>query len=181
MTVRSKPALVASLIIAAVLAYLVGDRIVFMSRAVRTVGAVTEVSASDERCGRKGRRRCTKFTATVQFAAGDDAHAIGVGAGSARGYGQPVTYAKYRVGSRVGIVFDPRNPARAYRDTLWDVWAGPMLCLLILATPLVVTFTERRPKGDDQHQGNGDDERDGNEVTTLFGGSGRRGQADAST
>ena len=161
MTIHNKPAFVISMIAAAVMLYFVGDRVWFLRHAERTTGSVIALQASNERCGsRRSRYDCTRFHANVAFFVRDDEHRLFVDAGSARGHNRPLTGAKYRVASTVNVVFSAANPAHAYRDTWWDVWARPAIAFLAHLVMLVVSFIEprRSPNRDDG-------------VTTLFGGS----------
>jgi hypothetical protein len=112
--------------------WLVGDRVVFLAAAERTVGEVTQLESRNGRCGgRRTRRSCTKFYADVSYRTGGATWVLEVTAGRSNGYGRPLAEADYRVGDRVTIAYNPRRPRQAYRDTLWDIWGAPLMAFFV--------------------------------------------------
>lgn len=109
-------------------------RVLFLAQAERTVGTVKDVYGENARCGRGRRRRrsdCTKFYAWIHFQAVGTESRLRVKAGSTRGHDQPVTFAEYRVGDSVPVLFDPSNPWKAIRDRFWDKWGATGAVLVI--------------------------------------------------
>ena len=115
-------------ILAIVLAGYILERLWFLQRAQRTTGWVIDVSSYDSTCGsRRHRYSCTKYTAKIQFNAGSLGLTVfSVSAGSTRGYGMPVTRASMQPRQTVPVVYDPKNPSKAYQNTFWGVWGGPV-------------------------------------------------------
>jgi len=135
-----------SMALALVVLWFVADRTLFLIRAVHTSGNVINLSAANGscRCGRRCHYDCTKFQAQVGFQARESPAALWVSAGSARGYDCPVTQARYVIGDSVAIVYNPRNPAEAYRDTVADVWGAPIAAFFFQIITLIGSFTRGR-------------------------------------
>ncbi len=129
-----------------VVAWFVMDRIIFLRTAEKTVGKVTHISFVDNRCGgRKRRHRCTRFTAHVQYVPlAGRLYNMNVSAGDVRGHGQPISRASLQVGSRVVVVYDPKNPAKAYEDSLFGVWGAPLMAFFAQIASLITSLTEPR-------------------------------------
>jgi hypothetical protein len=125
------------------------ERTLFLLRAKKTTGTVVGVTASNDRCGsgRSRRYECTRFGATVEFTTTTGATAIyRLPAGSSTGHGQPVTLATLHEGGAVRIVYDPKHPQRAYRDTARDVWGTPVATAFGGVLAMVTSFFERRSR-----------------------------------
>jgi|GEM_PF-2052952 len=137
----------ASAILLLVLAGWVTERMVFLSAAERTIGVVEKIEGINGRCKiRRGRRQlrkfpCTKFLAGVSFttAAGSQ-HLLTLKAGEALGKRQPISRASRRLGERVGVIYDPQNPKKVFRDSVDGVWLGPIFVFLILTLTLALSF-----------------------------------------
>jgi hypothetical protein len=140
------------LVVAAVLllasAGLFVERALFALRAQKTAGNVIAVDAANDRCGsrRRSRHPCTKFTATVQFSTTKgEVRTHAVSAGSRRGYDQPPSSATLHEGDPVRVLYDPRSPSRAYRDSTGELWGAPLACGAGAALSAVSSFfTPRR-------------------------------------
>lgn len=108
-----------------------GQRLSFLSRALKTTGSVTKLEARNSRCGggkRRSKYPCTKFTAMVEYQAeAGGAYTLRVSAGSTRGHDQDVSYANKQVGRSVAVIYDPKNPEKAYEDSLFDIWGTPFI------------------------------------------------------
>lgn len=130
---------------------LAAEKGIFLAGAERTMSEVTSVTAYNSRCrSRRTRYDCTEYLAVLHYAVNDKPHALTVDAGTERGHDRPVTLAKHQVGQRVEVVFDPRRPEAAYRDTFSDVFAAAILFFLLHLTLLVSSFNE--PTGGSQGQ-----------------------------
>jgi Protein of unknown function (DUF3592) len=127
--VKNQFLFVISLVLLAAFCWSVISQLLFLSRAERDVGVVREVRAHDDRCGGKRRRDCTKFHATVEFQSAGSRQSSYLSAGEARGHGQPLSKARYRIGDPVPIVFDPSRPEQIYRDKFLDIWGSPLAWL----------------------------------------------------
>ena len=42
----------------------------------------------------------------------------------------------YEDGQRVRLLYDPKDPTHAFRDSLWDLWLAPLVTLPFAALPL---------------------------------------------
>lgn len=100
----------------------------FMMTAKKTTGTVTRVEATNSTCGSKrNRHSCTEFRSVVAFQTFTGIQAsTTVSSGSVRGHGAPESRASHPMGSTVPIIYSPGNPERAYRDSFFDVWFGPL-------------------------------------------------------
>jgi Protein of unknown function (DUF3592) len=134
-----------SMALALVVLGFVADRTLFLMRAVDTTGNVVNLSASNGSCscGRRCHYACTKFQAQVSFQATEAPAALWVSAGSAHGYDSPVAQARYGLGDSVPVLYNPRNPAEAYRNTFTDVWGTPLVALFFQIVTLISSFTKR--------------------------------------
>jgi hypothetical protein len=135
-----------SMVLVLVVLGFVADRTLFLIRAVHTSGNVMNLSAANGSCscGRRCRYDCTKFQAQVSFQAREVPAALWVSAGSANGYNCPVAYARYAIGDSVAVVYNPRDPAEAYRDTVADVWGAPIAAFFFQIVTLIGSFTRGR-------------------------------------
>ena len=85
----------------ALTAYLAAAKTVWVTRAERTIGEVTSVTARNAKCSsRYTRYSCTEDSAVVSYMVNDAPQLLRVGAGNARGYNRPTTLATHRVGER---------------------------------------------------------------------------------
>lgn len=99
----------------------------FLMTADRTTGTVTRVDGRNTSCGSKrNRHSCTRFDSVVRYDVNGQPYFLTVDSGSARGYDQPESRASHPQGSGVRIVYSKSNPSRAYRDSFFDVWFGPL-------------------------------------------------------
>lgn len=126
------------------------DRALFLVTAERTSGSVERITSSNGRCGsKKNKYDCTRFQAIVGFTTKDGrAGEITVSAGSSRGYDQPSSAADLSVRQAVPVVYSPRNPAKAYQNSLWGVWGAPLMAFIGQLATLFGSFSEgRRRRG----------------------------------
>jgi hypothetical protein len=135
-----------SMLLALVVLGFVADRILFLMHAERTTGNVVDLTAANGscRCGRRCHYDCTKVQAQVSFQAREAPAALWVSAGTAHGYNCPVAQARYVIGDSVAVVYNSRNPAEAYRDTVADVWGAPLAAFFFQILTLVGSFTRGR-------------------------------------
>ena len=125
------------------------ERLWFLSHAEKVQGTVVEITAQDGRCGGGGKRRrsytCTRYTAHIQFATRNGGSGgLSVGAGRSRGKGQPTSWASYRVSQTLPVVYDPRNEAKAYLDSIMGVWGTPIFILIAQFSTLIASVSESR-------------------------------------
>ena len=102
------------------------QRVMFVASAVPVTGTVVEVAARDERCGRRSRRPCTKFTAIVEYSFAGQTRRMRDGAGSSSGYGQPISESNVRVGQAFAVKVNPRT-REALPDSFRGVWGLPLV------------------------------------------------------
>jgi hypothetical protein len=134
-----------SMVLVLVVLGFVADRALFLWHAVETTGNVVDLSASNGSCscGRHCHYSCTKFRAQVGFQAQDTAAALWVSAGTAHGYDCPLSQARYLIGAPVPVIYNPRRPSEAYRNTFMDVWGTPLMALFFQIVTLISSFTKR--------------------------------------
>jgi hypothetical protein len=108
------------------LAYFLIDRIDFALSSRTVAATVAEISARNSGCT-KSRYDCTVFDASLRYRVGESRYQISVSAGTAREHNQPTSAARFYVNELVSIVYDARDPARAYLNTFWAVWSAPFL------------------------------------------------------
>jgi len=127
------------------LAYFVYDRVQFVLTAQSVTAVVDRVTSENDRCGRRrSRHNCTKYRATLSYEVQARRHHISVSAGTQRGHNQPISRANYRSGDRVSVKYDPARPARAYRNTFWDIWGAPIFTFFAQIAVFVASFAEQR-------------------------------------
>lgn len=126
--------------------YFVVDRLVFLATAERVMGTVTELTSRNDTCGsERNRYRCTKFRAEVAFEAKTGgSFTIDISAGQERGHDEPLSRALYEEGSQVEVVYSPRNPSKAYQNTLFGVWGAPIIAFGVQISTLLGSFSEGR-------------------------------------
>lgn len=134
-----------SMALALVVLGFVADRALFLWHAVETTGNVVELSASNGSCscGRHCSYSCTKFRAQLSFQTAATSAALWVSAGTAHGYDCPVSQARYDIGASVPVIYNPRNPGEAYRNSFADVWGAPLITLFFQIATLISSFTNR--------------------------------------
>ena len=113
------------------LLYFLIDRIDFVWSSKTVMSTVENVRGENDTCGGKRKYRCTRYYAMLQYDVDDATYRIEVGAGRERGYDQPLELANHRVGQAVQVAYDPSKPARAYRDTFWDIWGAPLITFFL--------------------------------------------------
>ena len=101
------------------------QRVMFVASAVPVSGTVVDIAARDDRCGRRPRRGCTKFTAIVEYQFGGETRRMRDGAGSSRGRGQPISEADVRVGDAFALKVNPKT-REALPDSFGGVWGLPL-------------------------------------------------------
>jgi hypothetical protein len=127
------------------LAYFVFDRIHFVVTARPVSAEVSRVTSQNDRCGsRRSKYNCTKYYATLRYEVQGRWHQISVSAGRQRGHNQPLSGARYRSGDREAVKYDPRQPWRAYRNTLWDIWGAPLMTFFMQIAMFVASFSDKR-------------------------------------
>jgi hypothetical protein len=144
--VKSPVLFACSLVLAVVFLGFVADRVLFLIGAVHTTANVVNLSAENARCscGKRCHYDCTKFQAQVSFETAQAPAAVWVSAGSAHGYDCPVAQARYGIGDPVPVLYNPRRPSEAYRNTVGDIWGAPLVALLFQVVTLIGSFSERR-------------------------------------
>lgn len=121
------------------------DRWSFLRSAERVTGVVADVRAFDERRGgwsskSRVRRPYTRFEARIGFVDRDGRnHELTASAGERSQHGMPVSFAKWRVGDAVPVVYSVANPRRAYCAANSDLWKVPIAILLLAACTFVVS------------------------------------------
>ncbi len=122
------------------------DRVIFLMGAQKTRGTVERLTAENGRCGsKKNKYSCTRFSADVAFTTSDGrSSSISISAGSTRGHNQPTSSANVSVGQGVPVVYSPRNPSKAYQDSLWGVWGAPLMMFIGQLATLFGSFSEGR-------------------------------------
>jgi hypothetical protein len=119
------------------------ERTVFLLRAERTIGDVTHVTAHNSRCSsRYSRYDCTLYSALVRYVVDDVPYFLQLFAGEERDRNRPTTLARYQVGQQVSLIFDPRRPATAIRNTFSDLYAGPGSAFVMLMVFLAASFRQ---------------------------------------
>lgn len=134
-----------------VIGWFVVDRIIFLQNAKRITGKVVSVSAHNDRCGsRRSRYSCTRFDALIQYTPPETgrSYTLSLGAGSARGYDQPVSRASYHIGQGVQVAYDGRKPEVSYEDSFFGIWGTPLMVFFFQITTFFSSLTEpRRRRG----------------------------------
>ncbi len=148
MTIRQPWAFALALLLALGFLGYVAERLIFLQKAARTTGTVVSVEAYNSSCG-GGRRRssypCTKYRASISFTALDKlTHRFTISAGSARGSNQPKNRARPAADQKVPVVYDPKNPGKAYEDSIWGVWGVPISLLIAHLISLFTSLSEPR-------------------------------------
>lgn len=138
--------LVISLILLVIVLGYSVERVLFLQSAQKTMGKVISLSAYNSRCGgRRNRHSCTKYDATVEFFTTDGVKwLLPISAGSHRGHNMPVSYADHKVNQPIPVIYSPTNPKKAYEDTLFGVWGGPLMLLFAQIGTFFSSFFEGR-------------------------------------
>lgn len=125
-----KLVLLLGLFAAGMAAYFAIDRALFLQRAEATNGTTMSVSSHNGRCGGGRRRRshpCTKFKAAISFRTSSGVQSeLKLDAGSAPYHDQPTSRARYRVGQAVPVLYDPKNPGKAFHNSFLGIWGTPL-------------------------------------------------------
>ncbi|HEY0682935.1 MAG TPA: hypothetical protein VGD45_11440 [Steroidobacter sp.] len=127
------------------LVYFLIDRAHFVWTSRTVMSSVESVTASNGRCGAKGRYNCTRYKAKLKYRIGERMYWLRVSAGSERGHNQPLSNARHHRNQLVQVAYDPRNPSRAYRNSLFDIWGAPILTFFLQICAFIGSLTE--PKG----------------------------------
>jgi uncharacterized protein DUF3592 len=109
------------------------DRVTFSMHSERARGEVVHIYPRNGRCrSSKLSYDCTKFTAGIRVNSKNKGPLeVLVDADSARRHDQPPSFARYKVGELIPVVFDPDHPERAYLDTIFEVW-GMLVAIVVL-------------------------------------------------
>ena len=142
--IKNKLLFAISMVLVVVVLGFVVNRVTFLVRADRAIGAVTALYASNGRCGGKRKHNCTEFSADVKYSVQDSDYQLHVSAGSVRGWNHPVSQADYRMGSTVPVLYNRHNPSQSYRDTFFDVWGAPLMAFVAQISMFFGSFSERR-------------------------------------
>ena len=142
--VKNKLLFAVSMVLVVVVLGFVVERVTFLMRAEHAVGEVTELSSSNGRCGGKHKYNCTTFRANVRYSVNGEDRDLDVSAGSSRGHNRPLSDANYVRGSKVPVLYNPRNRNQAYRDTFFDVWGAPLMAFVAQISMFFGSFSERR-------------------------------------
>lgn len=124
----------------------VGDRLVFLSKATRVAGEVTQVSAKNGSCKRGGRNRsryrCTIYSAIISYTTTEDGNSynLKVSAGDTPNHNVSKSGADHWVRESVAIVYDPANPQKRYRDRFWDLWGKAMFAVFVVVFGVFMTL-----------------------------------------
>ncbi len=102
------------------------DRLSFVKNAVTTNGTVLSLNAENYSARKGGkyshREPRTRFKAAVSYSTANGDYQTTCPAGSVHGHNQPVSRAKYSVGSPVKILYNRKNPQIAYADEFFEIW-----------------------------------------------------------
>mgnify|MGYP002781158405 FL=1 len=115
-----------ALVLLALAALIGAQRLAFVNAAVPASGIVVDIEARNDRCGRRPRRACTKFTAVVEYTVANDTRRLRTGAGSSRGRDEPVTEADYSVGEAFAVRVHPAT-REALPDSTSGIWGLPIV------------------------------------------------------
>ena len=129
------------------LTYFLFDRTDFVLNSQQAVATVEQVSARNARCGKRGRRACTKFEATLKYQVSGTDYRIDVNAGRTGGHNQSVEFANYRSWDQVGLVYDSRRPQLACLDTTWAIWHVPIILVLVQIALFIASMNDRNRPG----------------------------------
>jgi hypothetical protein len=138
-----------SLILFLGLAYFVIERIIFINNAEHTEGTVTEIRARNSTCGGSRRRRsysCTKFNANVKYQVTNKEYILNLSAGSARGDNRSTEQATYNYHQKINVIYNPKDPAHAYEDSIWGVWAVPIMLFFGQIVTFITSLTEPKKR-----------------------------------
>jgi hypothetical protein len=126
----------------------VNERINFINKGLDTTGTVVKISSYNARCGgRRSRYSCTRFRAHVEyFDLKKVGYVLSIGAGTAGGYDRSNDNADVKIAGKIGIKYDPDNPSKAYENTLWGIWGGPIMLLIVQISTLVTSFVDPKRK-----------------------------------
>ena len=102
------------------------QRLSFVNTAVPASGTVVDIEARNDRCSRKPRRTCTRFTAVVEYTFANDTRRLRTGAGSSRGRDEPITEADYSVGEAFSVRVHPAT-REALPDRTAAIWGLPFV------------------------------------------------------
>ena len=131
--------------------YYVVERAFFIMSAEKTLGSVVKVESYNSRCGggkRRSKYDCTKFTSYVRyFNLKNSPYEISLSSGSSRGHNQPDSYARLKMGESVPIIYDPKNPAKAYEDTIWGVWGVPIMLFFGQICSFLISISQPKTRG----------------------------------
>lgn len=135
-----------SAILLFVVLWFVVDRLWFLQSAETAMGTVRNVTSYNDRCGSKNNRyACTKFNADVAFVdKNNSSYQISISAGSCRGSNQALSNASYGVGANVEVVYDPKNPRRAYQNTFFGVWGTPIMVFAFQVSSFFASLFEKK-------------------------------------
>jgi hypothetical protein len=117
-----------SLVFLVVILYSVVDRCVFLFHSERIEGQVVLLGSRNAHYrGDGGSSPCTDFTASIRYVVSNQPYGLTVDAGSISRHNQPTTFADYRVGDRIPLIYNTFSPSEAYRYAFWDIWGLPLL------------------------------------------------------
>jgi hypothetical protein len=102
------------------------QRIAFVNAAVPASGTVVDIEARNDRCGRRPRRACTKFTAIVEYTYANDTRRLRTGAGSSRGRDEPLSEADLSIGEAFAVRVHPAT-REALPDSTSGIWGLPLV------------------------------------------------------
>jgi hypothetical protein len=121
------------------------ERALFSFKSVAVDGTVTQVTAKNERCARKGHRyNCTQFEASIAYTYRDQAYSLQRDAGSVHEHDQPLSLAYYAAGNTVPVVLNPDRPGEVRLDTFSDVWGEPLMYFILQISSLFGGLAARR-------------------------------------
>ena len=71
-------------------------------------------------------------------------HHLRLSTGEKRNHNQPVSYSRIKRGEAVPVVYSSANPEKAYEDTLFGVWGGPIVMFMFQISTFFASLTEKR-------------------------------------
>jgi hypothetical protein len=131
------------------LAYFVFNCVEFLWSSQKVLSTVENVWGENASCSqgrRRARKPCTKFHARLDYVVNGMTYDIYVSAGQSDGHDQPISQARHSLRERVPVVYDPRTPRRACRDTFWDIWGAALMTFFVQLFAFVGGFSEKKRK-----------------------------------
>ncbi len=105
--------------------------------------SVTNISSMDDSCrSRRSSYACTRYTAQIEYDLNGQRWKGTIGAGSARGHGQPTSYSDLKVGAPAIVMYNPKKPGPIYRQERGPSWFHMMVLMSLVG--LIISFLAYR-------------------------------------